>query len=205
MTAKPGANLLKKLTPKQKLFCREYIFDWNATRSYKAVYKGVKNDAVAGVNGNRLLKNAKIQAYITEIQEDLEKTAGISRLMVLQEHKKIAFSSIAHLHNTWIRRKDFESLTEDQKSCIAEIDTKTKNEYIPKEDGKGKVLVRVEYVKIKLYDKQKALDSITKMVGYDAPTKTELTGKGGKDLIPPARVLTKQEARELLNKLEDEY
>lgn len=33
--------------------------------------------------------------------------------------------------------------------------------------------------------------------------KTELTGKDGKDLIP-ARVLTKEEAKELLNKLDNE-
>lgn len=33
---------------------------------------------------------------------------------------------------------------------------------------------------------------------------TEVTGKDGKDLIPPARILTKEEAAEYLKKLEDE-
>ena len=33
---------------------------------------------------------------------------------------------------------------------------------------------------------------------------TEITGKDGKDLIPPARTLTKEEAKELLNSLNNE-
>jgi phage terminase small subunit len=175
----------KPLTQKQKKFCREYIYDWNATRSYKEAYKGVKNDNVAKAAASRLLTNVNVQSYIVDIQKDLEKLAGISRMKVISEHMKMAFSSIAHLHNTWIQRKDFESLTDEQKDCIAEIDTKVRIEYEYDPDNpKEKKPVTVEYVKIKLYDKQKALDSISKMLGYDAPIKTELTGKDGKDLIP---------------------
>mgnify|MGYP000850277328 CR=1 FL=1 len=33
---------------------------------------------------------------------------------------------------------------------------------------------------------------------------SELTGKDGKDLVPPAKLLTKKEAKELLKELEDE-
>jgi len=98
---------------------------------------------------------------------------------------KLAYSSIAHLHNTWIERKEFEQLTEDQKSCIAEIDTKIRTEYeYSPEDPKNKKPIKVEYVKIKLYDKQKALDSISKMLGYDAPIKTSLTDNEGNSIIP---------------------
>lgn len=178
-------ELLKPLTEKQKEFCREYIYDWNAKRAYLVVYQNVKNDNVARANASRLLTNANIQAYITEIQKDLEKLSGISKKMILDEHKKLAFSSIAHLHMTWIKRVDFELLTEEQKSCIAEIDTKIKTEYeYDPENPKERKPISVEYIKIKLYDKQKALESISKMLGYDAPLKTELTGKDGKDLIP---------------------
>ena len=35
-----------------------------------------------------------------------------------------------------------------------------------------------------MYDKQKSLDSINQMLGYNAPEKREITGKDGKDLIP---------------------
>ena len=88
----------------------------------------------------------------------------------MDEHIKLAFSSIAHLHNTWIDRKDFENLTEDEKACIAEISTQVRKQKV------GEELIDIEFVKIKLYDKQKALDSISKMAGFDAPTKLEIPG-----------------------------
>ena len=164
-----------ELTEKQKAFCKEYIFDWNATRSYRAAYPDTTNDNSAAASACALLRNTKIQEYIKEIQADLEKLAGLSRLRVINEHMKLAFSSIAHLHNTWIRRKEFEDLTEDQKDCIAEIDTKVKTEYTYDPDNpKERKPLEVEYVRVKLYDKQKALDSISKMLGYDAPVKMNI-------------------------------
>lgn len=181
------------LTEKQKAFCREYIFDWNATRSYLKAYPKVKNESTAASLASRMLRNDKVQAYITEIQKDLEKLSGISKKMIIEEHKKLAFSSIAHLHNTWITRKDFEELTDEQKACIAEISTSVRK--VMGDDTP----FEVEYVKVKLYDKQKALDSISKMLGYEAPTKTEVTGKGGKDLIPEGglSVLSTDELKQL--------
>ncbi len=164
-----------ELNEKQKAFCKEYIFDWNATRSYRAAYPDTTNDNSAAASACALLRNPKIKDYIKEIQNDLEKLAGLSRLKVINEHMKLAFSSIAHLHNTWIKRKEFEYLTEDQKACIAEIDSKVKTEYAFDPDNpKEKKPLEVEYVRVKLYDKQKALDSISKMLGYDAPSKMQI-------------------------------
>ena len=158
-----------ELTEKQKAFCREYIFDWNATRAYLNAYPDVKDADVAKASASRLLTNVNVKAYIDEIQKDLERLAGLSRLRVINEHMKLAFSSIAHLHNTWIERKDFEKLTDDQKACISEISTQIKTSR--NSDG---TLGEIEYVKIKLHDKQKALDSISKMLGYDAPIKMQI-------------------------------
>ena len=177
---------LKGLTEKQKAFCREYIYDWNATRSYLVAYSGIKNNEVARANASRLLTKANIQSFITEIQKDLEKLSGISRQKVLNEHMKLAFSSIAHLHNTWIERKEFEALTEDQKACIAEIDTKIRTEYQYDPDSEKKEPINVEYVRIKLYDKQKALDSISKMLGYDAPQKINVNLPEDSDILKKA-------------------
>ena len=43
---------------------------------------------------------------------------------------------------------------------------------------KNPVIVDVEYVKIELYDKQKALDAISTMLGYNAPVKQEISTSG---------------------------
>ena len=163
---------LLPLNDKQERFCYEYCLDLNGTQ---AAIRAGYSQKTAGVIATENLKKPNIQARIKEMQDNLAETAGVSRLRVLNEHMKMAFSSIAHLHNTWIDRKEFETLTEDQKSSIAEIDTKIRYEYQYNPDSKEKEPIQVEYIRIKLFDKQKALDSITKMLGFDAPTKIDAT------------------------------
>ena len=84
------------LTEKQKAFCLEYYKNgYNATRAYLAVYHDIKNDNVAAVNSNRLLRNAKIVEYLTELKTQREKSAGISDLKVASELMGIAFSNMS--------------------------------------------------------------------------------------------------------------
>ena len=192
-----------KLTPKEEFFCYEYVLHLNAT---KAAVNAKYSEKTARQIGARLLSKVNIQNKIKSLKENLAETAEISALRVLKEHEKIAFSSIAHLHNTWIERTDFETLTNDQKACIKNISTKIIRK-VAKEFENGEfvdVPYDVEYVKIELYDKQKSLDSINAMLGFDAPTRTELTGKDGADLMP-ARVLSKSEAKELIESLNNEF
>jgi phage terminase small subunit len=155
------------LTRKQKRFCEEYIFDFNAARAARLA--GYSEDSIYAIASENLRK-PDIQAYIKELEADLAKTSGISRLMVIQEFKKLAFSSIAHLHKTWVERKEFDKLTDDQKACIQEISTQTRMEKNPIEGGDP---IQVDFVKVKLYDKGRALESINKMLGYNAPDKIE--------------------------------
>lgn len=54
------------MTERQRRFADEYIVDCNATRAYKAAYPNVKKDETAAANGARLLRNAKVAAYIEE-------------------------------------------------------------------------------------------------------------------------------------------
>lgn len=155
-----------KLTKKQIIFCHEYVVDWNASRACRVA--GYSENSCYE-QGSQNLTKLNIQEYIEFIQKDLAKLAGISALKNIQELSKIAYSSIAHLHNTWIELKDFESLTDDQKSSIESIDTKVE----VKPDGN-----EVNYVKVKLFSKTMALEVINKMLGFNAPQKTDITTKG---------------------------
>lgn len=176
-----------KLTAREECFCYQYVLHLNAT---KACILAGYSEKTAYAAGSRLLKNVKVQEKIKYLKDNLAETAEISALRVLKEHEKIAFTDAGQLRDSWMSLKDFDLLSEEQKSIIQEITTK--------ETKYGKE------VKIKLYDKQKSLDSITQMLGFNAPEKLEHTGKDGKDLIPPARILTKEEAAEYLKGLEYE-
>lgn len=66
-----------KLTDKQKMFCVEYVTDWNATRA--AIAAGY-SEKTAQVIGSENLSKPIISQYIEDIQKDLSKLAGVSAL-----------------------------------------------------------------------------------------------------------------------------
>ncbi len=57
---------MKKISEKHKLFCKEYIIDFNATRAYAKAYNR-KHDETCRVNGHELLTKANIQKYIAKL------------------------------------------------------------------------------------------------------------------------------------------
>ena len=60
------------LTPKQRIFCNEYLIDMNATRAYKKAYPNVKKDETAAAAGARMLKNVKVKSYLEEQLKKIE-------------------------------------------------------------------------------------------------------------------------------------
>lgn len=155
-----------KLTPKEERFCYEYVLCLNATQAAKEAGYSKKT---ARQIATRLLSKVYIQNKIKYLQDNIAETAEISALRVLKEHEKIAFADAGQLRNGWMSLKEFEALTPEQKAIIQEVTTK--------ETKYG------AEVKVKLFDKQRSLDCISAMLGFNAPVKTELTGKDGKDLF----------------------
>lgn len=157
-----------KLTDKQERFCYEYCIDFNAT---KAAIRAGYSEKTAQIIGFENLRKPIIKERIQQMKDNLAETAGISALKIINEHAKIAFSGISKLKDSWMTLKDFENLSDDEKSCIQEVQTK---ETRRNDDGAA---VIDEWVKIKLYDKQKSLDSISNMLGFNAATKQEIEYK----------------------------
>lgn len=57
---------MSKLTPKQEMFCREYLIDLNATQAYiRAGYQRKGAEA----NSSRLIANDKVQARVAQLLE----------------------------------------------------------------------------------------------------------------------------------------
>ena len=89
-----------KLTPKQELFCQEYIIEFNATQSYTKAGYSAKSEKVAGVEAHKLLKNPKIQQKINELKAVREQKLEINAEWVLKEAieiYKIAKGEKAHI------------------------------------------------------------------------------------------------------------
>ena len=166
-----------KLNRKQKKFCELYVIDWNAAKAARDA--GYSVHTAANI-GHENLGKPYLKQYIDYIKHDYERLCNISKTKQLNELHKIAYSSIADLHDTWITLHKFESLTADQKAAIESIDSKVENKVVPKKVGDDYEFeeVEVHYRKIKLYSKTVALEMINKMLGYNEPDKVDHTSKG---------------------------
>lgn len=169
----------KKLTEKERLFCLYYCERYNATQS--AIRAGYSPKTAREIGYENLTK-PHIRKEVDRLKEnfdDLVAEMGITKAGIVAEHAKIAWANIAAFHNTWMERKAFEDLPEESKAAIAKIDSKEEPKQIVLNNGTTKT-IKMQYVKIELYDKQKALEAIAKIMGWNAADKVDLTSKGEK-------------------------
>lgn len=149
------------LNDRQKRFCELYAASLNATSSYiEAGYK-VKNEKVAGVNAARMLGNASIQAYLTEIKAKAQENTGITVDRVLEEYAKIAFSDISEaieVDGTNAYLKPFDKLPKRVTASISSITFSTM-------EGKHGTSSKMS---IRLWDKGKALEGLAKHLGISS-------------------------------------
>ena len=91
MGKKKRKYVKRKLTEKQKLFCKEYLQDPNATRAYLKVYN-VKQ-RVAEANGNRLMSNAIVKDYLQKNFEKKKNKLDLKAEDILKELKKLGLQT----------------------------------------------------------------------------------------------------------------
>lgn len=155
----------KELNHKQQRFCEEYVIDYNGTRA--AIAAGYSKNTAKEIASENLTK-PNIKSYIDEIQKDLSKLSGVTALRNILELKKIAYSSIASFKSDWMTEKEFDSLSEEQLACISDIQYQTKTT--------GETTETI--VKFKLHDKQKAIEILNKMLGFNEADKLDLSSLG---------------------------
>lgn len=171
-----------ELTPKQEAFCNYYIETGNASEAYRRAFCCARmKPNVVNVKAVELLNNGKITVRVKELKDELKQKSDLSKERILNELKCILDSKITDyvdLQGGKLIFKDFSSLSESQIKAIESI----------KQGRNG--------IELKLHGKSWTIEQICRMLGYDAPTKQEITGKDGKDLIPQIEI-------EIIDKRED--
>lgn len=162
--------MASKISIKQENFCNKYIECGNASEAYRTVYSCSKmKEKTVWENANRLLNNSKVAPRLAELQAELKAKSDITKDRVLSELSAILEAKITdyvEFDGTTLSFKPFEELDEKRIRAIESI-------------KRGKF-----GLELKLHGKSWTIERICKMLGFDAPAKTELTGKDGKDLIP---------------------
>ncbi|MBO3311647.1 terminase small subunit [Clostridium perfringens] len=169
-----------ELTDKQRLFCIYYIERFNATWAYQKAYEC--DHETARRCGSRLLTNVDVKIEVKrltdECLEEQEVEAKLIYKRIFQKHMDIAFSDIGDYlsfkkvrKNKWTKNKDgediavinpdtgqqdfFEYNTVELKDS-SNLDTSLLQEVSEGKDG----------VKIKLYDKLRALQWLEEHIDY---------------------------------------
>ncbi len=175
------------LTPKQALFCLEYVIDNNGKRA--AIAAGYSPHS-AHITACKLLNMPKIQKAITKAREMQAKSivgpqpdgtvvAGITRERVLAEFARIAFSDIRKVAS-WkshvigmVTQLNEETGEEEQHIKVSnEITLKDSDELDSDVAASVAEVSRAKdgTLKVKLYDKQGALLALAKHLGLMATT-----------------------------------
>lgn len=166
-------ELKAKLTEKERIFCHEWIIDFNGARSARKA--GYSEDSIYNIASDNLRK-PHIEQYIAFIRHNYEEESGVSKLRNLKTLANIAYSNISHLHDSWVDLADWETLKEtnpDALSAIEVIDTRTETKTY-KTDGGLEADVEIKYVKLKLSSQTEAIKIINDMMGYKSAEKIDL-------------------------------
>jgi phage terminase small subunit len=163
------------ITPKQLLFCYEYIANkFNRNIAYKKVYN-VRSDEVAKVNASRLLTNANVIKKIKQLTKEYFTPLGYKVQDVLNE---LAIMGFSDMKDFIIEGKDGVEIKKVKdmgikSRCIRELEIDNKTITI-----KDKV-IKLQKVKFKLHGKEKSLELLGKH--SDIFKIEEEKGEGGRD------------------------
>ena len=169
------------LNRRHKIFIERYITHWNATQAAKdAGY----SERTAFQQGHALLKHPEVRQALEDRQKEIMKELGLTQERVLREYMKLAYADIMDFCNVRTERvvvgyeedgtpisevrnivtfkDDLDNLPDEKLAAISEVS---------ESPGSG--------VRVKLHDKQRALDALSKHLGVFAADKLEVTGKDG--------------------------
>ena len=154
------------MTAKMMKFCQEYLIDLNATQA--ALRAGYSEDS-AGSIGSENLQKPEIQDYLEVLRKRAADAADITPDRILQEYKRLAFFDIRNIYGIDGGLKALRELDDDTAAAIVSV--KSYEEKTGEEDVEVIGTVR----EVKIADKIRALEGLRKMLGYDAPEKSDVT------------------------------
>jgi hypothetical protein len=134
-----------RLTPKQQLFCDEYLIDLNATRA--ALRAGYS--ASTALNG-QLMGIPKIKLYLQQRAQETAQKVQVTHEMVLRELCKIAFGNMGNYFDADGRMKPMDQLSDDEKAALWSVSGGDSD----------------SAMKVRMYNKMAALDKIAKHLKF---------------------------------------
>lgn len=144
---------MAKLTPKQAMFCKEYIVDLNATQ---ACIRAGYSSKGANSKGAQLLAKISIQAEIQRLMNKRSAKLEITQDMVLRELAKLGFSNMQNLYDDSGQLIPVHMLDKDVSASLQEVTEEVTGSAVL-EDGTPVQTIKRKY---KTAEKKASLDLI---------------------------------------------
>jgi phage terminase small subunit len=165
---------VKPLSDKQRRFVAEYLVTLNATQ---AAIRAGYSEKTAGSQGERLLKNAEVQKSVqagaSKRLDKLELTGN----RVLEEMARLGFSDVREWFDETGRLRPLHELGDNAAKAIASIEI-VREKTTRKEGETEEVTVEERVVKVRAWDKVRALEMLGKYYGL-LKDRVEHTGANG--------------------------
>ena len=142
------------LTPKQRMFVKEYLVDLNATQ---AAIRAGYSPKTAYSAGQRLLKEVEIQNAVQSAMDERGERVKITQDRVLLEYARIAFFDSRKLFQSDGSPKDIQELDDDTAAALSGMDV------VQEVNSKNQTISYIR--KYRIANKLGALDSLAKHLG----------------------------------------
>jgi len=175
----------RKLTPKITRFCEEYQIDFNGTRA--AIRAGYAPKS-AHSQAWELLKKPEVQAFIMELRNQTADKLNVSKESLLSILREIAGARVEDITDPETGSILPPNLWPDHmKGVVSGVEAEEL--YLGRGDDRRPIgTVR----KVKLWEKTKAIEQLSRMLGYNAPEKVAQTTPDGQAAAPIINVYTTQ-------------
>lgn len=152
------------MTPKQEKFCNIYLECGNASEAYRRAYSCSKmKDVTVNRMAFDLINNRKITARLNELRAGMEQRSNFTKDNAVSILRDIATANLTDVlvvnqgkNYTTILVKDLSALPMNVQRAIASV----------KSSEKG--------FEVKLYSKIDAIERLSKLLGWDEPTKADV-------------------------------
>lgn len=120
MATKKLKSTKKKIYPKQKRFCSEYVIDFNATQ---AAIRAGYSKKTAYSQGQRLLKKVEIENIIAKLQKDIQERNKMTVDECVSMLSSMAKFDIKDIYDDDGTMKDLNDIPKETRLVIEGLDT----------------------------------------------------------------------------------
>ncbi|HCM64670.1 MAG TPA: terminase small subunit [Morganella sp. (in: Bacteria)] len=170
--------LFDALTKQQQQFALGILKGLNQIDAYKQAGYKAKNENAASVSASQIFGNLKLKSFLAAMSASALSDAVMTRQEALERLSAIGRASVSEM----VEFGEYNMGDDDDGNPIIQAVWRFKDSALQNPQALSAIselTAGKDGIKLKLHDPKAAIKQIVDMQGWEAPKKTELTGKDG--------------------------